>query len=563
MPTRRADSATQLTGTSCAERPAATIPTPNTSAAPTARTAVRRLSTGDSATSSTASVRPGSSIASAVEIEVAGRDLAAWRDRPTRARPRPRSPPGPARPRRVIGSPSTIAITAATAPSVATIGATIETLPIRSADVGQLEPDHVADAGQQRSATVDGATPCGAGLTTATGSPTATPTIMIQARTTRDPSIRLDRELQSVAAAHSTAAPRPPRMAVIAVQCGARAGAPWVPFVRAVASDTCATIRLRARRPCLVPRADPKPTDNTEVCPRGQDAPHLDGRSHTVGTEACPSGRAPPRGPPASAQRRQDVRRQGPGRRDAADRLDRSRRRPRRGAERARPRRQGRCHPPERRRASQVAPDASRSTPRSAATALQTGARVVKTTGKAAAAKAAKARIAAGKAGKAKGAQTAAGKARAALSKTARAEAAAAKAAAEAADGAVRGDRRQGPRPPKATAKAAPRKAVDAGQAQGDGEGRAQGRCQGGGEAEEGRPPRASRRERRHDATPRDPRGVFDSGTTGQAAAAGPPRLGRGSDGTGRRGRRHPGRRATSGARSSRRSRTARPSRTR
>ena len=62
---------------------------------------------------------------------------------------------------------------------------------------------------------------------------------------------------------------------------------------------------------------------------------------------------------------------------------------------------------------------------------VQTGGRVVKTTGKAAAAKAAKARIAAGKAGKAKGAQTAAGKARAALSKTARAEAAAAKAAAE------------------------------------------------------------------------------------------------------------------------------------
>jgi ribosomal protein S20 len=57
---------------------------------------------------------------------------------------------------------------------------------------------------------------------------------------------------------------------------------------------------------------------------------------------------------------------------------------------------------------------------------VTTGGRVVKTTGKAAAAKAAKARIAAGKAGKAKGAQTAAGKARAAVSKTARAEAAAA-----------------------------------------------------------------------------------------------------------------------------------------
>lgn len=68
--------------------------------------------------------------------------------------------------------------------------------------------------------------------------------------------------------------------------------------------------------------------------------------------------------------------------------------------------------------------------------AQQSGARVVKTTGKAAAAKAAKARIAAGKAGKAKGAQTAAGKARAALSKTARAEAAAAKAAADSASSA-------------------------------------------------------------------------------------------------------------------------------
>lgn len=63
---------------------------------------------------------------------------------------------------------------------------------------------------------------------------------------------------------------------------------------------------------------------------------------------------------------------------------------------------------------------------------LQSTSQATKVVGKAAAAKAAKARIAAGKAGKAKGAQTAAGKARAALSKTARAEAAAAKAAAEA-----------------------------------------------------------------------------------------------------------------------------------
>ncbi len=61
--------------------------------------------------------------------------------------------------------------------------------------------------------------------------------------------------------------------------------------------------------------------------------------------------------------------------------------------------------------------------------AVQTSSRVVKTTSKAQAAKAAKTRIALGKANKAKGAQTAAGKARAAVSKTARSEAAEAKAA--------------------------------------------------------------------------------------------------------------------------------------
>jgi ribosomal protein S20 len=112
-------------------------------------------------------------------------------------------------------------------------------------------------------------------------------------------------------------------------------------------------------------------------------------------------------------------------------------------------------------------------------TALQTGGRVVKTTGKAAAAKAAKARIAAGKAGKAKGAQTAAGKARAALSKTARAEAAAAKAAAASAASSsepaavkatptrtspakAKAAPRKASTPAKATAKAAPKTASKA-----------------------------------------------------------------------------------------------------
>ena len=82
---------------------------------------------------------------------------------------------------------------------------------------------------------------------------------------------------------------------------------------------------------------------------------------------------------------------------------------------------------------------------------VQTTAKLTKTTGKAAAVKAAKTRIALAKADKAKGAQTAAGKARAALSKTARAEAAATAAAAAAKPESSRGqgsseDREEGPR---------------------------------------------------------------------------------------------------------------------
>jgi ribosomal protein S20 len=92
-------------------------------------------------------------------------------------------------------------------------------------------------------------------------------------------------------------------------------------------------------------------------------------------------------------------------------------------------------------------------------------ARVAKQTGKAAAQKAAKARIAAGKAGKAKGAQTAAGKARAALSKTARAEAAAAKAAEATAAATATTAAKPAAAKPKAAAtkaKAAPKKTAAA-----------------------------------------------------------------------------------------------------
>ncbi|MCI0346167.1 MAG: 30S ribosomal protein S20 [Chloroflexi bacterium] len=78
---------------------------------------------------------------------------------------------------------------------------------------------------------------------------------------------------------------------------------------------------------------------------------------------------------------------------------------------------------------------------------------VAKTVGKAAAQKAAKARIAAGKAGKAKGAQTAAGKARAALSRTTRTDTGTAEATAPAATTAAQ-------KAAKAPAKAAAKKST-------------------------------------------------------------------------------------------------------
>ena len=61
---------------------------------------------------------------------------------------------------------------------------------------------------------MDGATSGGGSLTTTSGMPTTVPTSITQARTTREPSMRLEREEQRVAAAHSAAAPSPPRMAV-------------------------------------------------------------------------------------------------------------------------------------------------------------------------------------------------------------------------------------------------------------------------------------------------------------------------------------------------------------
>ena len=155
--------------------------------------------------------------------------------------------------------------------------------------------------------------------------------------------------------------------------------------------------------------------------PLGQDAPYLDGCPNAVGSEARPSGRAPARHPSAAAQRREDLRRQRPERRDpeadpqvAAAALASAH------AALDRAAKAGAIHP------NAAARRKSRLTLKfNAATggaAVQTSSHVSKTTSKAQAAKAAKTRIALGKANKAKGAQTAAGKARAAVSKSARDE---------------------------------------------------------------------------------------------------------------------------------------------
>ena len=120
---------------------------------------------------------------------------------------------------------------------------------------------------------VEGSSDAGGGLTAAIGTPTTTPTIMIQASTTLEPSIRLEREEQRVAIAHSRAAPRPPMMAVTPASVQAEAAvrgsrredsaarresvgpaASVGPAVPRAGGRACGTIRLRARAP-LVPHA--------------------------------------------------------------------------------------------------------------------------------------------------------------------------------------------------------------------------------------------------------------------------------------------------------------------
>ena len=328
-----------------------------------------------------------------------------------------------------------------------------------------------------------------------------TPTTITQPRTTREPSIRLDREEQRVAAAHSTAAPRPPMMATTGVSLAGPERAPREWVVR----PSCDTIRLRARRSFRV--ACRRPHTSIEV-------PNLAKTPRTWTGARTPSGLKRVR----QAQSRHEVLQP---RRSAAktfvakalsaatqpadstidpvaalaealSALDRAAK-------------VGAIHPnAAARRKSRLTRKVNAALGGAHVTA---GGRVVKTTGKAAAAKAAKARIAAGKAGKAKGAQTAAGKARAALSKTARAEAAAAKAAAAEAS-ATTARRQAGRREDDATKASRGQDDQDGRQEAGGDQGRTEGDRQGRSQARRPRPRSSRGLGPPTPRTPRSSRGV-------------------------------------------------------
>ena len=129
-PTSRAVSATHAIGTSDAAVPLDTRPTPKIRAAPIASRALLRASPG--ATGGVVRERGGvggPSRASATRsVSPAGTSVPdrSMDDRTTPTAMTARMTPAAS----VTGSPSQIAMTAATAPSVATIGATIDTLPI-------------------------------------------------------------------------------------------------------------------------------------------------------------------------------------------------------------------------------------------------------------------------------------------------------------------------------------------------------------------------------------------------------------------------------------------------
>ena len=419
-------------------------------------------------------------------------------------------------------------MTAASAPSVATIGATTDTLPIATAAYARLRP--------RRNRCRSGEQPEGErrdlgrlGTHGREREPDDRPTSITQPMTTREPIIRLEREETRVAVAHSTAAPRPPMMAIMGQvwrQCGCRVGGG---LGRPTASrEGCGTIRLRARSTTRSARSDDHPEVRTRFAHLAKTPRTWTGaRTPSASSVSARPRAAAPSCSRAEAPRRR--RREGPdGRGPARRRHRRSDRRPAEALSALdRAAKAGAIHP------NAAARRKSRLTRKVNAAlggaSLQSSAQATKVVGKAAAAKAAKARIAAGKAGKAKGAQTAAGKARAALSKTARAEAAAAKAAAEASAATAAA----GPKPAAKTATKAPTKAKAATKttAKAAAEGgyqegcrAAQGHGQGRAEGEEARRRPSSRRATppvRHDERPGHRPGRFDSRPSGRRLSPG------------------------------------------
>ena len=271
MPTSRAPSATQATGTSAADLPVATRPTPKTSAAPTESSAARRVSIGRSPRGRRRVVarRPRSG-AGAVErvgddVEVAGRDIRP--DRLERGRGRPRRDDAEHQP---CGDADRVAEGYCDERRDRAFRGDDRRDDRDLADaqrrIRQLQPDDVADPRKTRAKRASTArASLGAGAEDRIGKPTMTPTTMTQPSTTREPSIRLERDEQRVATAQSTAAPRPPMMATtesvwrVADACRAS---------RVVAAVLC---YHPPSRPALVPRRVPSTTHINRGSRLGQD----------------------------------------------------------------------------------------------------------------------------------------------------------------------------------------------------------------------------------------------------------------------------------------------------
>src|SRR5947208_5863397 len=127
-------------------------------------------------------------------------------------------------------SPAATAITAAIAPSVDVIGATIPTLPTRSAAYESRSPPTLPAPDSASQVQAVPSRPSGRPCATAGPSTTTRPTIITQASTEGAPISRAERDEHSVAPAQAAAAPRPPRTAITCSQDTLQRGpAPAVP----------------------------------------------------------------------------------------------------------------------------------------------------------------------------------------------------------------------------------------------------------------------------------------------------------------------------------------------